>query len=219
MNILKIIQGLSIATVILLARLPAYGASVYLAAPKAQLDDDPILDIAGYIGETIHFRPVFDTTGLTTNLEFISINIRFDSNEISGLDFNVTDDDKKFFPNTDFTLGVDPNTGLSSITSFRSGPPGLPPNTVHEIADVYITLGPQLNNDGKVDYEAFVVSAIDVNGKDITNLFKNDARPTASVDEFEVQAVPEPSNIFALVLAVGFGAFLRKQNRKVLRRI
>ncbi|QSJ19110.1 PEP-CTERM sorting domain-containing protein [Nostoc sp. UHCC 0702] len=53
-----------------------------------------------------------------------------------------------------------------------------------------------------------VISAIDANGTDVTDQF-------SGITEFELQPVPEPSSVFGLVLAGGFGAFLRKQKKKV----
>jgi hypothetical protein len=72
-------------------------------------------------------------------------------------------------------------------------------------------LGPELNNDGQVDYRIGVLSAIDANGRDVTDQFER------ITQEFEVQpaTVPEPSSLFGLVLTGGFGVFLRKKKRKV----
>ena len=47
MKISALIQGLSIAAVLLVAGPPAYGASIFITTPKAELDDDPILDNTG----------------------------------------------------------------------------------------------------------------------------------------------------------------------------
>ncbi|QSJ19108.1 PEP-CTERM sorting domain-containing protein [Nostoc sp. UHCC 0702] len=213
MKISPLIQGLSMATVLLVAGLPAYGASINLTTPEVQLDNDPILDIAGRPGDIINFTSVNETFGLIANLQSITLNIVYDSNEISAFGLERSNDDAQFFPNLSRQTSFDPNTGLTTIIGVRSGPPGLTPNTIYEAAYAFITLGSQLNNDGKVDYRVAVTSAIDASGRDVTALFGG------VQEEFEVQPVPEPSNIFGLVLALGFGAFLRKQKRKVLTSI
>jgi hypothetical protein len=210
MKISTLIQGLSIGTVLLLAGRPAYGLSFYTTLSETQLDNDPIIDIAGYPGVTISWEGFFETTGLTANLQSVALVAIYDSNEITGLDFKRTDDDAQFFPEFSRQLTTDPSTGLTTIIGFIGGPPGLPPNFNHKFDDVAITLGSQLNNDGKADFTVgIVVNAVDANGRDVTAQF---GKPLA----FEVQpaAVPEPSNIFGLVLAGGFGAFFRKQNRR-----
>jgi hypothetical protein len=210
MKISTLIQGLSIGTVLLLAGRPAYGLSFDTTISVTQLDNDPILDIAGYPGDSISWEGFFDTTGLTANLQSVALVAIYDSNEITGLDFKRTDDDAQFFPEFSRQVNTDTSTGLTTIIGFIGGPPGLPPNFKHKFDDVTITLGSQLNNDGKADFTVgIVVNAVDANGRDVTALF---GKPQA----FEVQpaAVPEPSNIFGLVLAGGFGAFFRKQNRR-----
>jgi len=224
MKISALIQGLSIATVLLVAGSPAYGARIFITTPEAQLDDDPVLDVAGRPGDVIHWEGFFDTTGLTAPLQSIttySTSSRASEGipgEIIKFELKLAEDDPLFFPNLEEPVAYDPNTGLTTLTGFRSGPPGLPPNYIHKIVDVFATLGPELNNDGQVDYRIGVLSAIDANGTDVTELFQNGV-PTqfGGVQEFEVQPapVPEPSTIFGLVLAGGFGAFSRKQKRKV----
>jgi hypothetical protein len=210
MKISALIQGLSIATVLLVAGLPAYGASIYITAPAAQLDDDPILDIAGRPGDTISWEGIFDTTGLTANLQSLTAFATYDSNEITGLDFKRADDDAQFFPEFSRQVNTDPSTGLTTIIGFVGGPPGLPPNFKYKFEDITIALGSQLNNDGKADFTVGIVNAVDANGRDVTAQFGN-------AQAFEVQpaSVPEPSSIFGLVIAGGFGVFLRTQKRKV----
>jgi len=209
MKISALIQGLSIATVLLVAGSPAYGASFYITTPETQLDDDPILDIAGRPGDTISFSSFIDTTGLTANLQSLTVFGVFDSNEIT-LNSERADNDAQFLPDFSRQVSVDPNTGLTNLISVTSGSSGLPPNSNYRVTDITITLGSQLNNDGKVDLGFDVLSAIDVNGTDVTAQF-------GGIQEFEVQPtpVPEPSNIFGLVLVLRFGAFLRKQKKKV----
>ena len=213
MKISALIKSLSIATVLLVAGLPAYGASIYITAPAAQLDDDPILDIAGRPGDTISWEGFIDTTGLTANLQSLTAFAVRATDEIPGFEIEGEDtvELQQFFPNFSVEESVDPNTGLDGIfIGTRSGPPGLPPNYVGRIVSkVTITLGDQLNNDGQVDYRIGISSAIDANGKDVTDQF--------NIFEFEVQPapVPELSSLFGLVLAGGFGVFFRKQNRKV----
>ncbi|MBW4605849.1 MAG: PEP-CTERM sorting domain-containing protein [Hassallia sp. WJT32-NPBG1] len=217
MSISALIQGLSIATVLLVAQSPAYGARIFITTPEAQLDDDPVLDVAGRPGDTISWEGFFDTTGLTAPLQSIttySTSSRASDGipgEIIKFELKLADDDPLFFPNLEEPITFDSNTGLTTLTGFRSGPPGLPPNYIHKIVDVFATLGPELNNDGQIDYRIGVLSAIDVNGTDVTDQFER------ITQEFEFQpvAVPEPSTIFGLVLAGGFGGFLRKQKRKV----
>ncbi|QSJ19112.1 PEP-CTERM sorting domain-containing protein [Nostoc sp. UHCC 0702] len=213
MKILAIIQGLSIATILLVAGLPAYGASIPITVPAAQLDDDPILDIAGRPGDTITWEGFIDTTGLTANLQSLTAYAIRATDEIPGFEIEGEDtvELQQFFPNFSTQFSVDPNAVLDGIfTGYRSGPPGLPPNYFGSlVSKVTITLGDQLNNDGQVDYRIGISSAIDANGKDVTDQF--------NIFEFEVQpaSVPEPSSIFGLVIAGGFGVFFRKQNRKV----
>jgi hypothetical protein len=216
MKISALLQGLSIATVLLVAGLPAYGASIYITAPAAQLDDDPILDIAGRPGDTITWQGFFDTTGLTAPLQSITTFAARSEGEIIGFNIVPNPADAVFYPNLEEPTAVDPNTGLTTLVATRNGPPGLPPNFLHKIVDITITLGDQLNNDGKTDYRIGVLSAIDANGTDVTHLF-GPPPPGRGVQEFEVQpaTVPEPSTIFGLVLTGGFGVFLRKQKRKV----
>jgi hypothetical protein len=213
MKISAVIQGLSIATVLLVAGLPAYGASISINSPAAQLDDDPILDIAGRPGDTISWEGFIDTTGLTAPLmSFDAYAVRA-TDEIPG--FKIEGEDtvelQHFFPHFSTHFSVDPNSPLDGIfRGYRSGPPGLPPNWVGRIVSkVTITLGDQLNNDGQADYRLGISSAIDANGKDVTDQF--------NIVEFEVQpaSVPEPSSIFGLVIAGGFGVFLRNQKMKV----
>ncbi|QSJ19114.1 PEP-CTERM sorting domain-containing protein [Nostoc sp. UHCC 0702] len=208
MKISALIQSLSIATVVFVAGLPAYGASFYITTPEKQLDDDPILDIARRPGGTISWSGFIDTTGLTANLQSLTLLASFDSNEITGLDFKRTDENAQLFPSFSREISTDPNTDLTTIIGFISGPPGLPPNVNHKFNDITITLGSQLNNDGKSDFRFDILSAIDINGIDVTDQFR-------SIQEFEVQSVPEPLSVFGLVIAGGFGAFLRKQSRKV----
>jgi hypothetical protein len=210
MKISALIQGLSIAAVLLVAGSPAYGASFYITTPKTQLDDDPILDIARRPGDTISWSGFIDTTGLTANLQSLTLVAVGDSNEITGLDFKRSDDFAQFFPNFSLASSTDSNTGLTTFIAVGSGPPGFSPNFNYKLDDITITLGSQLNNDGKADWVVGVLSAIDVNGTDVTDQF-------GGTQEFEVQPapVPEPSSIFGLVLAGGFGAFLRKQKKKV----
>jgi hypothetical protein len=213
MKISAVIQGLSIATVLLVAGLPAYGASISINSPAAQLDDDPILEIAGRPGDTFSWEGFIDTTGLTANLQsFDAFAVRA-TDEIPGFEIEGEDtvELQQFFPNFSTQFSVDPNSALDGIfIGTRSGPPGLPPNWVGRIVTkVTITLGDQLNNDGQVDYRLGISSAIDANGKDVTDQF--------NIVEFEVQpaSVPEPSSIFGLVIAGGFGVFLRNQKKKV----
>jgi hypothetical protein len=211
MKISALIQGLSIATVLLVAGSPAYGASFYITTPETQLDDDPILDIAGRPGDTISSSALFiDTTGLTANLQSVTLVVALDSNEITEFSSVRTDDSAQLFPGFSRQVSAEPNTGLTTIIGFFSGPPGLPPNVIQKFNDLTITLGSQLNNDGKFDFRFDILSAIDANGRDVTDQFRGIHQ------EFEVQPapVPEPSTIFSLVLAGGFGAFLRKPKRK-----
>jgi hypothetical protein len=209
MKISALIQGLSIAAVLLVAGSPAYGASFYITTPGTQLDDDPILDIAGRPGGTINWSGFIETTGLTANLQSITLFAEPVSNEITGTNPERADD-AQFLPNVSRQVNVDPNTGLNTILAVFSGPPGLPPNFNYKVNDVTATLGSQLNNDGEADFRFGVSSAIDVNGRDVTDQF------TFVSQEFEVQPVPEPSSVFGLVLAGGFGVFLRrKRNKKV----
>lgn len=208
MKISALIQGLSIATVLLVAGSPAYGASLYISAPGTQLDNDPILDIAGRPGGTISWEGFIETTGLTANLQSITLLAEPESSEITGVTPELPNDTTQFFPDISRQVSVDPNTGLTTILAVFNGPPGLPPNYNYKINDFTATLGSQLNNDGKADFRFGVLSAIDANGRDVTTQF-------GGIQEFEVQPVPEPSSVFGLVLAVGFGAFLRKQKRKV----
>ncbi|QSJ19111.1 hypothetical protein JYQ62_10425 [Nostoc sp. UHCC 0702] len=98
MKISALVRGLSIATVLLLAGYPAYGASFYITPPLAQLDDDPILDIAGRPGDTISWPAFIDTTGLTANLQSFTLLAVPDFNEISGLNSERADDYAQFFP-------------------------------------------------------------------------------------------------------------------------
>lgn len=214
MKISTLIQGLSIATVLLVAGLPAYGASIYITAPTVQLPNDPIPVLYGHPGDTISWEGFIDTTGLTAPLESLNAYAVRKTDVIPG--FKIEGEDtvelQHFFPKFSVKQIVDPTKELDGIfIGTRSGPPGLPPNYVGEIVSkVTITLGDQLNNDGQVDYRIGISSAIDANGKDVTDQF--------NTFEFTVRPapVPEPSSIFGLVLAGGFGVFLRKQNRKVL---
>jgi hypothetical protein len=215
MKISALIRGLSIATVLLIARSPAYGATIFITPPTAQLDDDPILDIAGRPGDTVRWSGFIDTTGLTANLQSITLVSQRISNEIDGFEIKRADDDVLFFPNLEEPITFDPITGSTTLTGTRSGPPGLPPNYIHKIVDVTATLGSELINDGQADYRIDVLSAIDANGTDVTALFGSEFQ------KFEIQPasvpepVPEPSSIFGLVLTGGFGVFLRRQKRKV----
>ena len=210
MKISALIQGLSIAAILLVAGSPAYGASEFITSPEAQLDDDLILDIGGRPGDTISFVGFIDTTGLTVNLQSITTLVALDSNEITGFEIERTDDDAQFFPISSAQTSVDPNTGLNTIIGVRSGLTGFLPNSTLQTVNVSITLGSELNNDGQTDYRIDVLSAIDANGRDVTDQF-------GGIQEFEIQPVPvpEPSSVFGLVIAGGFGAFLRKQKRKV----
>jgi hypothetical protein len=212
MKISALIQGLSIATVLLVAGSPAYGASFHITTPETQLDDDPILDIAGRPGDTIGSSALFiDTTGLTANLQSVTLVVALDSNEITNFSSVETDESAQLFPGFSRQVTNDPSTNLTTIRGFFGGSPGLPPNgNPWKFNDLAITLGSQLNNDGKADFTFDILSAIDANGRDVTDQFRGIHQ------EFEVQpaAVPEPSNIFGLVLAGGFGAFFRKQNRR-----
>ena len=213
MKISALIQGLSIATVLLVTGSPAYGARIFITTPEAQLDDDPVLDVAGRPGDIIHWEGFFDTTGLTAPLESLTAYAIRATDEVPG--FKIEGEDtvelQKFFPNFSTEQSVDPNSALDGIfRGYRSGPPGLPLNYVGSlVSKVTITLGDQLNNDGQADYRIGISSAIDANGKDVTDQF--------NIFEFEVQpvSVPEPSSIFGLVIAGGFGVFLRNQKKKV----
>lgn len=218
MKISALIQGLFIATVLLVAGLPAYGARIFITTPEAQLDDDPVLDVAVRPGGTLTWSGYIDTTGLTAPLQTItmySASSRFSDEspdgEIAGFNIVPNPDEPQFFPSLVEPTALDPNTGLTTLVATRTGPPGLPPNYLHKIGDITVTFGDQLKNDGKVDYRIGVLSATDANGKDITDQFKS------VYQEFEFQpvAVPESSTIFGLILAGGFGAFLRKKKRKV----
>ena len=210
-KILSLIQGLSIATVLLVAGLPAYGASIYISSPEVQSDDDPIEDIVGRVGDTISWTGYIDTTGLDAPLQVFDMYAERDPNEILALRFEGADTDtlRQYWPNFSVTQELNPNTGLIEIIGLRSGLPGLPPNFIGPIVEkIIVDLGPELNNDGVFDFRIGVTSAIDVNGKDVTDQFKFVSQ------EFEVQPVPEPSSLFGLVLAGGFGVLLRKQKRK-----
>lgn len=208
MRISTLIQGLSIAVVLLVAGTPAYGASYYINTPGTQLDNDPILDIAGRPGDDVSWGGFLDTTGLTANLQSITLVANLDPNELIGFNSVRTDDNAQFFPEFSGQVSVDPNTGLITLIGVASGPSGVPPNFNFKFNDITATLDSQLNNDGKADFSVDVLSAIDVNGIDVTAQF-------TGIQQFEVQPVPEPSSIFGLVLAGGFGVFLRKQKRKV----
>ena len=207
----------------LVAGSPAYGARIFITTPEAQLDDDPVLDVAGRPGETLSWSGYIDTTGLTANLASITMyssSARDEDDidgEITGFNIVPNPEQPQFFPNLEEPTTYDPNTGLTTLLATRSGPPGLPPNSLLRIGDITVTFGDKLNNDGKVDYRIGVLSAIDVNGKDVTDQFIQPFGDNVTqVFEFQPVAVPESSSIFGLVLAVGFGVFLRKQNRKVL---
>jgi hypothetical protein len=224
MKISALIQGLSIATVVLLAGLPAYGARIFITTPEAQLDDDPVLDVAGRPGGTVNWSGFIDTTGLTAPLQSITMyssSSRLEDDPINGevTGFNIVPNPEEFvfFPNLQEPVTYDPNTGLSTLLATRSGPPGLPPNSLLRIGNISVTLTDKLNNDGKVDYRIGVRSAIDVNGKDVTDQFIQPFGDYVTQEfEFQPATVPECSTIFGLVLAGGFGVFLKKQNRNVL---
>lgn len=219
-KILSLIQGLSIATVLLVAGLPAYGASIYISSPEVQSDDDPIEDIVGRVGDTISWTGYIDTTGLEAPLQVFDMYAERDPKEIAALRFEGADSEtlRQYWPNFSVTESLNPDTGLIEIIGLRNGLPGLPPNYVGVIVEkIIIDLGPELINDGVFDFRIGVSSAIDVNGKDVTDQFTfvdfTDQSKFVS-QEFEVQPVPEPSSILGLVLTGGLGAFLRKQKRK-----
>ncbi len=222
MKISALIQGLSIATVLLVAGTPAYGASIFIQPPVAQLDDDPILEIAGRPGDVITWRGFMETTGLTAPLQSWTLFASRISNEIDGFEATRTEKDAQLYPSLVEPITFDPNTDTTTLTGTRNGPPGSPPNSVLNAINVRITLGSELINDGQADYRIGILSAIDANGTDVTALFQNGVPAQfEGVQEFEVQTAPvhEPSTFFGLILAGGFGVFLRKQNRKVLERV
>ena len=219
MKISALIQGLSLATFLLVAGLPAYGASIYINQinpPVVQLDDAPIATILGEPGDTISWLGFIDTTGLTANLQSLTAFSIADLNEITEVTPRLAADYAQFFTDVSRQENVDPNTGLNTAIAVFSGTPGLPPNFKYKLNDFTATFGSQLNNDGKVSYRLGVLSAIDVNGRDVTDQF-GAPPPRKGFQGFVIQpvAVPESSSIFGSVLAGGFGVFLRKQNRKV----
>lgn len=208
MKIAALIRGLSIATVLLVAGSPAYGASIFITAPEVKLDDDPILKVVGRPGDTITWSGFIDTRGLTANLESItmySASARASDGSpgpITGFKIEPNPDQPQFFPSLEEPTSLDPNTGLTTLVATRTGPPGLPPNRILRIGDITITLGDQSSNTGKVDYRIGVLSAIDANGRDITDQFK------PVYQEFEVQIVPEPSPVVGTLALSVLGAGL-----------
>ncbi|QSJ19113.1 PEP-CTERM sorting domain-containing protein [Nostoc sp. UHCC 0702] len=218
MKISALIKGLSVATVLLVAGCPAYGASIYINPPVVQLPNDPIPAIVGRPGDVVTWTGFIDTSGLTANLETFDMYGVWDSNQIADFSFEGADADslREYWPIFSVDSVKDPDTGLVTIIGLRGGRPGFPPNTIRTLVEkIIITLGPNINNDGKVAFEIGVLSAIDVNGKDVTDQFGSPL-PEQGVLRFQIRpsAVPETSTIFGLVLAGGFGAFLRKQKTK-----
>jgi hypothetical protein len=219
MKISTLIQGLSISRVLLVAGSPAYGASIYINPPVVQLPNEPIPAVVGRPGDIVSWVGFIDTTGLTTNLEYFDMYAVFDSNQIANLTFEGADADslQQYWPNFFVEQIPDPNTGLVTIRGPRSGLPGLPPDINRVLVEkINIELGPNISNDGRVAFRIGVISAIDVNGKDVTDQF-GAPLPGQGVQEFVIRPapVPEPSSVFGLVLTGGFGAFLRKQKKKV----
>ena len=212
MNTSNFIQGLSLVTALLSAGTPVYGASLSLTTPETQLDEDAILDIEANPGEVIGFTGVVDTSGLPAPLQSITIPAFREQDEVVALDVVRSEDDLEFFPDLSFETTFDPETNLLTAAALREGP-GLPPDTTIEIADAFITLGSQLNNDGEVDYGVDVTSAIDVNGTDVTELFAPQSLQQFEVQSVEARSVPEPSAVVGLSLFLGIGSLRRKQQK------
>ncbi|MEO1377814.1 MAG: calcium-binding protein [Cyanobacteria bacterium J06635_10] len=136
----------------------------------SQIDRDSIQDIQLNVGDKIAVSFDLDTTGLSANLQSFDIRVDQDIVEID-LQAVRTEADIAAFPN--LTFGGSPQgDDIFSAVFERNGPPGAVPDTIKVIVEGEVTALPELRNDGKPDLGITVVKAIDVNGKDVTDLFE-----------------------------------------------
>ena len=184
---------------------PVYGASVSFVPGGTQLDDDPPPDLDLKVGDTIDFSFLLDTSGLPADLVSLELIFGQDTTELETLSIARTDEDLAAFPN--FT--VEPVLGdIPSALFIRSGPPGVPANSVIPIVEGTFLALSGLTNDGLADFSLTVTSAIDLNGTDVTSLFQ----PVNQ--SLDVQPVPEPLTILGSFAALGFGALFKRELSK-----
>ncbi len=167
-------------------------ASLSFIPTGFQLDSDDIQDLSVQVGDSIDLSFFLDTTGLNDNLQSIDIRVDQDLTE-SALTAFRTDADIAAFPI--LTFGGSPqNNGLFSAIFQRSGNLGLAPDTTIELVTGTLDILSGLNNDGITDFAVTVVSAIDANATDVTNLFE----PSSQSLDLQ-QPIPESTSIISLL--------------------
>ena len=171
---------------------PVNGASLSFIPTGSQLDSDSIQDLGVKVGDSFDINFFLDTTGLSANLQSIDIRVDQDLAESSLTAFR-TNADITAFPNFTFS-GSPQDNGLFSAVFRRSGDPGLTPDTTIEIVTGTLDILSGLNNDGVVDFAVTVVSAIDANDTDVTNLFQ----PSTQSLELQ-QPIPESTSVISLL--------------------
>ena len=170
----------------------AHGASLSFVPAGSQLDLDSIVDLGVNVGDNVDLSFFLDTTGLSANLQSIDIRVDQDLTE-SSLTASRTEADELTFPIFDFG-GSPQDSGLFSAVFLRDGVPGLAPDSTIELVTGSLEILPGLQNDGLVDFAVTVVSAIDANGIDVTNLFQ------PSTQSFDLQqSIPESTSIPSLL--------------------
>lgn len=156
-------------------------ASFRFVPGGSQLDGDPIDDIATNVGERLSFVSQIDTTGLSAPLTFLEFEYRQDTTELTLDDEDIIILDDEVFDIALTEPIIDPDTGVFTRTvTFTALASGQEPNSILDRDNVTFTVV-GLQNDGLVDIEQIVTSAIDANGKDVTSLFQE------TPDRFEVQ--------------------------------
>jgi hypothetical protein len=197
---------------LMLAMVPSYGLTLTFAPPGAQIDADPILDIATAVGNPLVFN-VFATIPAGGVLNAIEYGVSFDdpvpeAGEVSELVLNVratTLDPGGLFAGGSFLIG--PPGGVDvGAGDFRIGHLGgaIAGGGGPRLLDIIsFTVGPALISDGIRDFgfAAFVAIGAGLGGP-----------VSIQIVEVQPRRVPEPSTLLLLGLGLAAAAARNRTN-------
>ncbi|WP_019506816.1 calcium-binding protein [Pleurocapsa sp. PCC 7319] len=146
-------------------------ASLSFSPTGSQLDNDSIADLQVNPDEKFSVSFELDTSGLDNNLLFLELQGDIDITELLPIAIARTDDGIALLPDVNIVEESMGDNFASQIFTL-SGLPGAAPDTIEIIIEGEYAAVADLKNDGQPDLGITVLRAIDVNGKDVTNLFQ-----------------------------------------------
>jgi hypothetical protein len=226
----------------LLASTPARSAAIFFTPGgiTGPFDNEPghLTTVPAVVSDYAYFTAQLDTTGLSENLASIKYGLARDVNVLGDPQFTLSPEDMTYFDVSKLIVDFLPNETYDgttqepaiitqSIYTTNCGTNncnGLPANigTV-PLETVHYPVLSGLNNSGKTVRNLYVVSAIGVNGTDLTSqFFPNNAGDTSvpfnNPEKFSTVVtlvpVPEPINVFGGLLTLGLSLTLKRQLKK-----